>query len=73
MAKYDYIQTQKGFFSSYWDTGIYGNYFACQPEKVRDILHHNIEAYAGIILIKVEYANKITDEELERGKRKVYN
>ena len=49
MANYDYIQTQKGFFSSYWDTGLYGNYFKCDPKHVSDILQHNTEAYAGNI------------------------
>ena len=27
LATYPFIQEQKGFYSSYWDTGIYGNYF----------------------------------------------
>ena len=49
MSKYDYVQTQKGFFSSYWDTGLYGNYFRCDPKHVRDIMQHNAEAYAGTL------------------------
>lgn len=47
MAKHDFIQTQKGFFSSYWDTGLYGNYFQCDPKYVGAIMQHNAEAYAG--------------------------
>jgi hypothetical protein len=46
MSNYPYITTQKGFYSSYWDTGLYGNYFRCAPEHVKDIIQHNAEAYA---------------------------
>ncbi len=38
LATCDFIQKQKGFYSSYWDTGLYGNYFHCQPEKVLEVL-----------------------------------
>lgn len=27
MSKYSFIEQQKGFYSSYWDAGLYGNYF----------------------------------------------
>jgi len=62
MAGLDFIDTQKGFFSSYWDTGLYGNYFRTSPEHVKDILQHNTSAYAGNLFLTKEYANKITDE-----------
>lgn len=62
MSQYEYIETQKGFFSSYWDTGIYGNYFKCDPRHVRSIMMHNAEAYAGSELLYLDYANRITDE-----------
>ena len=73
MAAHDFIETQKGFFSSYWDTGLYGNYFKTDPKHVKDIINYNTQAYAGTLFLRSEYANKITDEELERAKRKVYN
>ena len=64
MASHGYIETQKGFFSSYWDTGLYGNYFKTSPNNVKDVIMHNTEAYACKIYSNLEYANQITDEEL---------
>jgi predicted Zn-dependent peptidase len=66
MAKHEFIEVQKGFYSSYWDTGLYGNYFVCEPSRFLDVIKLNTEAYAN-------YAAKISDEELERTKRRVYN
>jgi len=42
MVKYDFIETQKGFYSSYWDTGLYGNYFVCDPARFREVVKLNI-------------------------------
>lgn len=41
MANHDFIQTQKGFFSSYWDTGLYGNYFQTDPAHFKDVSKYN--------------------------------
>ena len=38
LAPLTFIDKQKGFYSSYWDTGLYGNYFHCEPEKVMDVI-----------------------------------
>lgn len=38
LASYEFIDKQKGFYSSYWDTGLYGNYFHVQPDKVLDVI-----------------------------------
>jgi hypothetical protein len=38
LSSYEFIDKQKGFYSSYWDTGMYGNYFHCEPEKVLDVI-----------------------------------
>jgi hypothetical protein len=62
MASYNFIETQKGFYSSYWDTGIYGNYFVCDPKKALDVIRLNIEAYASKFAIILDYANNISDE-----------
>ena len=51
MSKHDYIYSQKGFYSSYWDAGIYGNYFTCPPAKALDVIKHNSEAYASTHLM----------------------
>jgi hypothetical protein len=47
LAKYPFIQEQKGFYSSYWDTGLYGNYFVVEPDKFKDVVKLNTEAYAS--------------------------
>jgi len=47
MAQYDFITTQKGFYSSYWDTGLYGNYFLIDPERFYDVVQYNNEAYSS--------------------------
>jgi len=46
LASYDFIEKQKGFYSSYWDTGLYGNYFHVKPEKVLDVIKLSNEGYA---------------------------
>jgi hypothetical protein len=45
LAHCDFIDKQKGFYSSYWDTGVYGNYFHCEPSKVLDVIKLNLEGY----------------------------
>ena len=50
MSSYPFIDTQKGFYSSYWDTGLYGNYFKCAPERVKEVMQRNSEAYAGMMV-----------------------
>lgn len=65
LTNYSSISKQKGFFSSYWDTGMYGNYFICEPDKLADVISVMREGYNM-------YANKVTDEELEKAKRRVY-
>ena len=51
LAEYDYIYTQKGFYSSYYDTGLFGNYFVCEPEKAGDVIHNSLEALSRIIYL----------------------
>ena len=72
LARHEYIEKQKGFYSSYWDTGIFGNYFLCEPEKSLEVIQHSIEALSSNKEYDSEYTQSVTDEELERAKRKVY-
>lgn len=51
---------------------MYGNYFMCRPEKLADVLAVTREGYQSTILINSVYAEKITDEELEKAKRRVF-
>ena len=51
---------------------MYGNYFMCRPEKLADVLAVTREGYQSTILIYSVYAEKITDEELEKAKRRVF-
>ncbi len=46
LSSYDFIDKQKGFYSSYWDTGMYGNYFHVVPEKALDVIKLSTEGYA---------------------------
>ena len=46
LAGYEFIDKQKGFYSSYWDTGLYGNYFHVAPEKVLDVIKLSAEGYS---------------------------
>lgn len=72
MAKHDFILHQKGFYSSYWDTGLYGNYYLCDPKRALDVIKLSTEAYNRKTCLTLVYTDKVTDEELERAKRKVY-
>lgn len=47
LAPYEFILKQKGFYSAYWDTGIFGNYFLCEPEKVQEVIKLNIEGFSS--------------------------
>jgi predicted Zn-dependent peptidase len=51
---------------------MYGNYFMCRPDKLADVLAVTREGYQSTILINSVYAEKITDEELEKAKRRVF-
>jgi len=51
---------------------MYGNYFMCRPDKLADVLAVTREGYQSTILIYSVYAEKITDEELEKAKRRVF-
>ena len=65
LAPHEYIKKQKGFYSSYWDTGLYGNYYHVEPEKVLDMMKLSNEGYScNFLIISIVYANKVTDEEL---------
>lgn len=62
LAPYDFILKQKGFYTAYWDAGIFGNYFVCEPEKAQDVISLSVEGFASKYHITVEYAKKVTDE-----------
>lgn len=44
----------------------------CRPDKLADVLAVTREGYQSTILIYSVYAEKITDEELEKAKRRVF-
>jgi hypothetical protein len=61
LAPYDFIIKQKGFYSAYWDTGIFGNYFVCEPERAQDVIMLSLEALQSNFIRYLEYATSVTD------------
>lgn len=47
LAPHSFIEQQKGFYSAYWDTGLFGNYFLCKPENAREVVQLTLEAFAS--------------------------
>ena len=45
MAKYPFIHKQKGVFISYYDTGVFGNYFVTPPDKLTDLIKISRQGY----------------------------
>lgn len=39
LTQYKSLSKQKGFYTSYFDTGLFGNYFECQPDRLEDAIN----------------------------------
>ena len=47
LSVHPFIKKQKGFYSSYWDTGLFGNYFLIEPEKSVEAIQYSLDALSS--------------------------